>query len=403
VVEIWLPYGSSEIPARLPEERLAEILKPNKSDNISDPAAEAKRLIESSSGFLDAAIKARRLCVVLGPSSKGQLTRIVAQSLVESLMAAGVPPSSVTILRTEDAHELDPGLVDVRIVPHSPLSSKVVPITDPKCDFPLSLNSIFADADFRVLLGELKPHYFLKYSGLSDIVFPGLASSDSAQSQLSDRKGVTVSDLHKERVEVANSFKNTFALGFVLDADLSPAKMSLGNFQTCLEDLEKVVQSVSTRRVGRPADIVVMSAGGKPTDESLVSAMETLPVALPALKRDGALIVAAECPLGHGNTDFYKWCAEHKEPRYLEARLKHSFNYQGLKAAFLMRALENHRIYLVSTVPAYYVQNVFGMRAAATVNSALHTIQRSVGSNFTISVIPDASRIVTSWSKSDDA
>lgn len=311
---------------------------------------------------------------------------------------------SVTLLRTADAPALDPTLLgDVRITAHDPLSSTMVPVEDSKCNFPLSLNSIFTEADLRILLGELKPHHFLSYSGLSDIVFPGLASRNSAQSHLSDRKGMVVSNLHRERVEIANSFKNMFALGFVLDADLSPAKISLGSFQGCLEDLEKAVQAVCLRRVNRAADVVVMSAGGKPEDESLLSAVETLPAAFPTLKKAGALIVAAECPLGHGNTEFYQWCAERKEPRYLKARLKHNFNYQGFKAAFLLRTLESHRIYFISTIPDHYVENVFGMRAAATVNSALQTVQRSLGSSFTISVIPDASRIIPARAESLEA
>jgi nickel-dependent lactate racemase len=113
------------------------------------------------------------------------------------------------------------------------------------------------------------------------------------------------------------------------------------------------------------------------------------------------LIVAAECPLGHGNTEFHQWCAEHKEARYLEARLRHNFNYQGFKAAFLLRTLENHRIYFVSTIPNHYVENVFGMRAAATVNSALQTAQRSLGSSSKISVIPNASGIILTRAESD--
>ena len=139
-----------------------------------------------------------------------------------------------------------------------------------------------------------------------------------------------------------------------------------------------------------------MSAGGKPTDEFLLTAAETLPVAIPALKKDGVLIVAAECPMGHGNTEFYEWCAERKEPRYLEARLRHNFNYNGFKAVSLLRILERHRTYLVSTLPDHYVETVFGLRASTTVNSALQTVQRSIGSNSTISVIPDATRIILS-------
>jgi nickel-dependent lactate racemase len=404
VVEIWLPYGTSEIPARIPEERLVDILKPESRKSMPDPAIGIKHVIESNRDFLDAAKRAERICLVLGPSSDGQLTSAITNTLVSSLLALGVSPARVSLLRTTDAPQLDLTLLgDIRASTHDPLSTTMVPVPDSKWSFPLMLNSTFTEADFRIILGELKPHHFFGHCGLSDTVFPGLASWNSALSQLADRKEVVVSDLRMERFEITNSFKGLFAFGFVLDANLSPVKFVLGRFQDCLENLERVVQDVYSTKVQRTADIVVMSAGGKPWDESLLSAVETLPASFPALKRDGVLIVAAECPSGHGNTEFYQWCSEHKEPRYLEARLKHNFNYQGFKAAFLLRILQSHRIHLVSTIPDHYVQNVFGMRPAATVNSALQTVQRSLGSSSTISVIPDASRIILTQAKSDDA
>lgn len=404
MVEIWLPYGASEVPARIPEERLVDIFRPKKSENRFDPADETTRLVESNKELLVAAKGAQRICLVLGSSSKGQLTSTLAGIMVEGLKASGVSPSSITMLRTEDAPELDQAILgDLRVADHDPNSSATVPAKDLRCGFSVSLNSTFTEADVRILLGELKPHHLLGYSGLCDIVFPRLASRDSAMSQLSDRKEVKLSDLYTERIDIANSFKNLFALGFVLDGDLSPVNIALGSLQECLRELAKVVRDVCLRRVERASDIVVMSAGGKPWDVTLVSAADTLPAAVPALKRDGALIFAAECPLGHGDTEFYQWCTEQKEPRYLEARLKHRFNYQGFKAAFLSRTLENHRIYLVSTIPDHYVQNVFGMHAASTINSALQTVQRSLGSDSTISVIPDPTRVILTRVESDHA
>jgi nickel-dependent lactate racemase len=74
--------------------------------------------------------------------------------------------------------------------------------------------------------------------------------------------------------------------------------------------------------------------------------------------------------------------------------LKRNFNYEGYKATFLLRTLEKHRLYLVSTIPDHYVENTFRMRPAVTVNSALQSVQRTLGSNSTISVIPNASRII---------
>jgi nickel-dependent lactate racemase len=59
----------------------------------------------------------------------------------------------------------------------------------------------------------------------------------------------------------------------------------------------------------------------------------------------------------------------------------------------LARVLQTHRIYLVSTIPDYYVEHVFGMRPSPTVNAALQTAQRAHGSDSTISVIPNALRV----------
>ena len=402
MVEIWLPYGASEVPARIPEERLVDIFTPKKSESHPNPAEETTRLLKTNAGLLDAAKGAQRACVVLGPSSNTQLVSTLAGTLVEGLNAEGMSPNSITILRMKDSPEIDQTCFsDVKIEVHDPVASTTVPMKDSKHDFSITLNSTFTEADLRILLGELKPHHFLGYSGLCDIVFPGLASQESARSQLSSRKQAELSDLYTERVDVANSFENLFAVGFILDAELSPVKIALGDLHDCLRDLAKATQDICLKKVDRTADVLVMSAGGKPWDESLVAAADTLPAATPALKRDGVLILAAECPFGHGNTEFYEWCAEHKEPRYLEARLKHNFSYQGFKAAFLLRILESHRIYLVSTIPDHYVQNVFGMRAAPTVNSALQTAQRSLGSDSTISVIPNATRVTLTRAESD--
>jgi nickel-dependent lactate racemase len=395
MVEVWLPYGSSEIPARIPEERLLQILRPEIKSNISDHAAEVNRLVASEPELLKAAKGAERICIAIGESANAPLTSAVVHDLIEGLTSSGVQVSSIRLLRTENAPEIDSNLFpDVKLNSHDPSSSALVPAANSKLEFPVSIEPVFAEAALRIVVGELRPHHFLGYGGLSDIVFPGLASRDSVLRQLSDRRDLAVSDIRRERLELAETFTNLFALGFVLDAKLSPAAFAVGRFHECVRDLEKCVLDVYTKRVERAADIVIMSAGGKPWDQSLLDAVEMLPAAMPALKREGALVLAAECPLGHGGSEFYQWCAEHKEARHLETRLRHHFNYQGFKAAFLLRILENHRIYLVSTIPDHYVESVFGMRPAATVNSALQTVQHSLGSSSTISVVPDASRII---------
>jgi nickel-dependent lactate racemase len=326
-------------------------------------------------------------------SANSQVTTIILDALLKSLEAIGVSPDSVKVLRTQDAPELEQTSLAAGIVTHDPFSNSNVALEDAKTTFRPSLNAAFARADLQILVGQLKPNPFLGFCGLTDIAFPGLASFDAARSQIANRKDVEAKNLSLERIQIATSLEDLFAVGFVLDADRTPAKVSFGKLRICVEHLQNTLQTIAARTIDRTADIVVLSVGGRPMDETLVRAVESFDAALPALKREGVMIIAAECHSGHGGSDFYEWCAEKKEPRYLEARLKHNFSYEGLKACFLLRTLQNHRIYLVSTIPDHYVDGVFGLRPASTVNSALQTVQRSLGSDSTISVIPDASNV----------
>jgi nickel-dependent lactate racemase len=202
------------------------------------------------------------------------------------------------------------------------------------------------------------------------------------------------SGLYAERVEVAKSFDNLFMLGLVLDGDSHLTSVKFDETEKCLSELQPIVNSQDSRQITKRSDIVVMSVGGAPFDGTLTRAVEAFPAGLAALKKEGALIVTAECAEGHGGGQFYEWCSEHKEPRHLETRLRHHFSYSGFKASFLARVLQTHRVYLVSTIPDHYVESNFGMRASSTVNGALQTAQRSHGSDSTISVIPSACRII---------
>jgi nickel-dependent lactate racemase len=170
--------------------------------------------------------------------------------------------------------------------------------------------------------------------------------------------------------------------------------MVFGDIDDSLTTLNASVKELYSTPITKRADIVVIGVGGSPFDESLLGAIDAFPAGLNALKKDGTLILAAECGKGHGDTEFYEWSSEHKEPRYLETRLRHKFNYNGFKASFLSRTQESHRVCLVSTIPDYYVENVFRMKSATTVNAALHNAQRAQGSDSTITVIPNAGRVI---------
>jgi len=392
LVEVWLPYGTSEIPARIPTERLVDILRPEKQSGIQDYITEAKKALESNEPLSRAANESKRACVALGYSGNQQLTVELGRLILEFLV--GKSSSPVVVLTTQDASKLSSDVFgQTTVVRHDPLSSETVPFPAFNGAFPIQLNSEFVNADLRIIIGELKPNHFLKFEGLTDIVLPGLASQATVRSHFADRPGFAVADLYKERVQVGMSVESLFVFGFILAGDLNPAQITCGTLPQCLEGFERGVEETFARNFSKKADIVVIGAGGAPTDASLARAVEALPAGLSALKKNGSLIVAAECEDGHGDGEFYEWSAGGKEARYLEARLRRRFNYNGFKASLLRRTLDAHRVYLVSTIPDHYVESVFKMRAARTINAALQTVQRIQGSDATVSVVPNGSRV----------
>ena len=389
-MEVWLPYGRSEIPVRVPEERLVDIFKINSDFPLPDPTAEATRLLTSNETFLRKASQAARICVVLGSCGNGQMSVNLTRGV---LNAINNPQASTSILCTRESPELDSSTTEgAKMLRHSPKSeTKDISVT--KYGLTPQVNSEFVRADVRILVGELRPHQFLKYAGLCDLVFPLLGSQSSVISHLSDRQGLSLDDLHAERMEIIKSFENTFLLGLALDADSRPTAIIFDEIDNCMRTLEPIIDERCTRKIGKRSDIVVMSAGGAPFDTTLDLAVEVLPAGLNILKKDGVLIIAAECQGGHGGGQFYEWSAEHKEPRYLEARLRRKFSYEGFKASYLGRTLQTHRVYLVSTIPDHYVESIFDIRPSQTVNAALQTAQRAHGADSMISVIPNASHV----------
>ena len=389
-MEIWLPYGRSEIPVRVPDERLIDILKPENPTQLPDPVTKAVELLNSCEPFLRKAQNASRACIVLGSCGSQQMTNELAKVVLHCFRN---PQSSTTILCTEESAEPDATAVgESRVLRHTP-QCETADCTLLRDQFTPQVNSEFAKADLRVLVGELRPHQFLGYAGLCDLVFPYLGSNASIAAHLAGGPALSPTEMHKERVQVATSFENIFALGLGLDAELRPFALVFDAFEASLASLEPIISESCMKEFTKRADILVMSAGGAPFDSTLNRAVESFPVGLNALRKGGALIVAAECERGHGGHDFYEWSTEHKEPRYLESRLRHHFSYDGFKASFLGRTVQSHRVHLVSTIPDHYIENVFNMRSAPTVNAALQSAQRSLGSESKISIIPNACRV----------
>jgi nickel-dependent lactate racemase len=154
--------------------------------------------------------------------------------------------------------------------------------------------------------------------------------------------------------------------------------------------------------VDRRAEIVVTSSGGSPGDINLYQAYKAIDGALEVVKRGGVIVLIAECPEGHGNQVFYDWMSRIGELKVVEREIKRNFLLGGHKAYFLLRALQNHQIILVSSLPDYYAANIFRLKTARGVNEALNEAFNLAGKAARVWTIPHGNYVLPEYKAPED-
>jgi len=150
----------------------------------------------------------------------------------------------------------------------------------------------------------------------------------------------------------------------------------------------KLVDEMYKVPIDRRADIVVVSPGGNPLDINLYQAYKGVDNALEAVKRGGVIVLAAECPEGHGHDVFHEWMTRLKDLKGMEKEIKKRFRMGGHKAYYLLKALQKARIIFVSVMPDYYAVNLFKLKTARVVNDALRDAFDIVGKNAKVWAMP---------------
>jgi nickel-dependent lactate racemase len=257
------------------------------------------------------------------------------------------------------------------------------------------LNRVIAEADVRILTGDICFHYYAGYSGGRKSVMPGVAGEETIKqnhAMLLDANARTGllerNPVHEDMAEAARMARVDFVLNVVTNSRGEIARAFAGDLEQAFNEGVKLVNEMYRVTVDRRADIVVVSAGGDPADVNLYQAHKAIDNALEVVKRGGVIVLVAECHEGHGNQVFYDWMVKFGDLKSVEREIKRNFVLGGHKAYYLLEALQNHKIILVSSMPDYYASNIFKLKTARAVNDALNEAFNITGRNARVWTMP---------------
>ncbi|MGD6806110.1 MAG: nickel-dependent lactate racemase [Candidatus Bathyarchaeia archaeon] len=424
MVDVWLPYGKTDVCVRIPARNLLGTIEPKEKQGVADVKAEVERALKEPIGtkrLSEIAKPESKVAIVVDDSTRRSPSECMLLPVLAELNSVGVKDENVTVIfgcgthRAVNPEEMvhllgEEATKRVRVINHDAKAADLVYIGTTKTyGNKVYVNKIFAEADVKVLLGDVQYHYYAGYGGGRKSVLPAVAGAETIRhnhallvSASATAGNLENNPVHIDMTEAARLAKVDFIVNVVENKKGEIVKAFAGDMEAAFLEATKLVDEIYLVPVDRRADIIVVSAGGHPWDLTLYQALKGMDASLDAVKRGGIIILVAECIEGYGNQVFYDWMSRLVEIKNVEREVKRNFAIGGQRAYYLLKALLNHQIILVSSMPDFYATNIFKLKTARAVNDALAEAFKTAGSAARVWAIPNGSHTLPVYKAPED-
>lgn len=403
-MKVQLPYGKGRVTLDVPDGNLMTIVRPNELRPGADAATTIRQALETplDSERLKAIVEdGDKVVLVVDDYTRACPTARLLPLVLDEL---GVGKRHITILFANGTHR-------------PVMASEASNILGPSSDLPW-VNSVemdyeyvgtttrhtevrlckkFIDADVRVLLGDVELHYYAGYGGGRKSILPGISSHEAVQNnhklmfdpnaRLGNLQGNPV---HLDMVEAYELSNTSFILNVVQNSNHELVGAFAGSHDAFYEGV-KLVDSMYKIASDEASDIVIAAANGYPKDINLYQALKAVSSVLDVVKKDGVLILLAECSEGHGNDNFHADMQRYEDSDAVKHDLLEEFVLGRHKVYYMLDALEKVNIILVSAMARVEVENVFRLRYAKDIASALEMAFELAGGDSSVLLSPNAS------------
>ena len=412
-MRLRLDYGKTGLEAELPDENLIATLRITPAPRLPEPTAAIREAFAAPLGtkpLAELAAGRRDACIVVCDITRPVPNETILTPLLEILHTAGIAAENVTLLVATGTHrpnlgaELDALLgakiaAKYRVVNHDGHDDAMMRHYGFSPNgVPVRLNKTYCDADLKLTVGLIEPHFMAGYSGGRKLVMPGIAAFETVQnwhcprfleSPLATMGVVDGNPVHMESLAIAKMVRPDM----ITDVTLDESNQITGVFAGDLEQAWKagVAFAASHVRAKAPelADIVVTSGAGYPLDTTFYQAVKGMVGALPAVKSGGTIVIAAQCAEGVGSPDFTKALLEADD---LEAFVAHIsqpgvFVPEEWQIEELARAAGKAHIVCVSDIAPTTLSRCF-VTPAATIAEGVEMALARQGADARIIAIP---------------
>jgi nickel-dependent lactate racemase len=385
LVDCWLPYGDTEIYVTIDMENHLGTLTPEKRSR-EEPIVFEKEIqiaLDEPIGGPSIHELVKPDCTVSIAVDGTMNTELAIEGLkiiTTRLVNLIVPRDRITILLGNGEREDHGGkilqairenkeLSQIRLLNNTKNSSNHLELGETNRGTPIQVRREYLDASLKIAIGQTQVDPYTGFKGAFSAIIPGIASNKTIEGNRKNYFKENISPgkiennpIKEDTLEIVEKAGIDLALNFAVDYDGTLFSVQSGGFEESwgksINDLGNSYEIKSTES----ADITVVSAGGISYDFNLYKALWALENASKITKRNGTIILAAECSEGLGAEAFTK-LSRVRELSEFERR----YTYGAEVLRNLKKITRVNKVILESTLPIY-LTDPLEIEAARTLN-----------------------------------
>ena len=336
-MRVHLQYGRDGLDVDLPGHDVT-VVAPRYVPGLADEYAAFRAAIESpiASPALSELVGSRdRVAIVIPDITRPLPTDRLLPWLLQTI--AHVPDTQIVIINGTGSHRANTPselaamvgpaiLARYRVVNHDSHDTSTLASAGVGADgHPVLLHREYVNADRRIVLGFIEPHFMAGFSGGAKAVFPGIAAIDAIMRyhdarMIGDPKttwGLLKGNPTQERIRHDGTLLPIdFCINVTLNRDRQITQFFCGDVLTAHDRGCAFSRETAMVPCDRPFDVVVTTNSGYPLDQNLYQAVKGMSAAAQVVAPSGYIATAARCNDGfpaHGN--FRTLLMQHESPQ----------------------------------------------------------------------------------------
>ena len=413
--EFRIPYGRTTLTLHLDGSLKPELLAPARVEALADPTQAVRDALSRPVGSARLAdfAKARSVAIAINDKTRPVPHAVLLPPLLQALERLGIARSAITLVAATGLHAPMPDaefpqilpadiLARYRVISHdAAAASELVSLGTTRLGTPVQVNRLFAQADLRLVVGNLEPHQFVGFSGGVKTAAIGLGGRDTINKNhalmLDPHSDLARYDDNPARQDVEEAGRMIgihFALNVVINESKQIVRVLAGEPQAVMREGIPLVLQIYQVRVAAPFDLMITSPGGHPKDINLYQAQKALAHAAHVTRTGGTVILVAACPEGTGSRSYEDWVTGMASHQAVLGRFqREGFRIGPHKAFQIARDAAPRRVLLVTEMPSHLVQKLL-LTPCPSLDAALATALQGLTPSARIGVMPWANATI---------